>query len=89
MGAPILEFSCNILYVQEVVTLKKKILNGEKLTRALNGSSTRKKPRRNRRGYAKRRKSTSSNSNLNKNENKLKTDEVNFSKEKKVEDIKS
>ncbi len=66
-----------------------KILNGEKLTRALNGSSTRKKARRNRRGYVKRRKSTSSNSNLNKNDNKLKTDEVNFSKEKKVEDIKS
>ena len=66
-----------------------KILNGEKLTRALNGSSTRKKPRRNRRGYVKRRKPTSSNSNSNKNDNKLKTDDVNFSKEKKVEDIKS
>ena len=66
-----------------------KILNGEKLTRALNGSPTRKKPRRNRRGYVKKRESTSNKSNLDKNNNKLKTDKVNSSKEKKVEDIKS
>ncbi|MFL2983394.1 MAG: ATP-dependent zinc metalloprotease FtsH [Candidatus Neomarinimicrobiota bacterium] len=68
-----------------------KILNGEKLTRALNGTSSRKRSGRSRRAYSKRRRgrTVTGNSNSNKNGNKAKLDKLNSSQEKKIEDIKS